>query len=157
MAHAAEQIDLPGGVEAEVGLLDAIPGRSKARGLLVGATVAGVRGDARKQVELGVCEQGAGLADPGDRLLQIEIAGQRPLDQGVEFGIAKGAPPGKVRRLGRNQRRVGVGHGDRRLNRGVIDRAHGAGREGKRGRGQKQRAGEGHGCHPHSAAVGAGI
>ncbi len=134
MTDVAEQVDLPGRVEAEVGLRDGDAALGEAGDLLVGAAVGGVRRYARQLIELAVLEQGARLVDPRHRLADVEVGGDRARRQGVEFRILEGDPPGGLGRRRRHGRDLGRGQADRGVERGVVDRAHRAGRGQQQGR-----------------------
>ena len=98
----AEEIDLPGGVQArgkEVG------GRDRPRVGAAAAPGGGARGVERR-VETGLAQAPAGarLADARRGLFQVEVSRCRAFDQPGEFRVVEGRPPGReVPRIGRDR------------------------------------------------------
>ncbi len=151
MADAAEEVDLPGGVEADVRLLDIGGSGGEARRLLAAARIGGFGGDVRRQVELAAAEQRPRRLDPVQGHAEVEIGAEAADDQGVQLRIAERPPPGRRRRLAGVQARIGRRQGHRRLRRGVVSRPDAPdgrkrwGRyEARRGGGEQQ---TGEACH----------
>jgi hypothetical protein len=130
--HAAEQVDLPAGVEA--GLVgrafDALAVRAGL--LLVALHIRAVGGDVRQQVELLFGEQGPGLGHARDGDLQVEIGREGLADQLIQHRVAERLPPFRLRIGGGEDGRVGVLEGRRRGRRRLVVRPHraGGGRQG---------------------------
>ena len=107
LAQAAEQTELPAGVEAEH---EAVEGdaadRARRRLRRARAGVAGAGIELGPQLGGGGTSGGARLVDARERGAQVAVVGERLVDQLVEQRVAERAPPGGVARRRREHRIV---------------------------------------------------
>ena len=103
---AAEDVDLPAGVEADRVEAPGVEAAGELRQGLERSDVAllavGVEGfevDVGELLARGHAEAGAGLEDPRRGLAQVEVRGSGPLDEVAQHRVVELLPPGLERRL----------------------------------------------------------
>ena len=140
-ALAAEQIQLPAGIEAELVAFTEHPLPTQLRIGLLAAVVAAARGNVRGLVETAFDEHRTGLADAGHGHAQVQVIRQCTVHQFFQHRIIELRPPAGHRRGSAEHRLLRPLQHHRVLHRRLVVRADAdTARQHQAGDGHRQRA-----------------